>query len=109
MTKYCLSLHINRHIKINKCKKSQAQLIEKAIKILKPKGEMIYSTCSILAEENEEILEKVLQKYNCEIIPINFEGIEEIPKLPTKIKGTLCVCPNELYEGFFIAKIRKNS
>ena len=94
---------------INKCKKSQLQLLEKAIKILKPKGEMIYSTCSILSEENEEIVERVLQKYNCEIIPINFVGIEEIPMLPSKIKGTLCVCPNELYEGFFIAKIRKNN
>ena len=42
-----------------------------------------------------------------EIIPISFEGIESLPVLPTKISGTLCVCPTELYEGFFVAKIRK--
>ena len=42
-----------------------------------------------------------------EIVPINVD--KTIPKLPTKIDGTLCVCPNEEYEGFFVAKIRKIS
>jgi len=23
------------------------------------------------------------------------------------VPGTLCVCPDELYEGFFVAKIRR--
>lgn len=92
---------------INKCKKTQFELLTKAIKLLKPGKEMVYSTCSILSEENEEIVQKILNKFNCEIVPIVLEGIEEIPKLPTKIKGTLCVLPNELYEGFFVAKIKK--
>jgi len=33
--------------------------------------------------------------------------MEELPKLPSKIKGTLCVMPNEEYEGFFVAKLKK--
>ena len=41
-------------------------------------------------------------------VNVNIEGIEDIPLLPTKIEGTLCVCPNGYYEGFFVAKIRKN-
>lgn len=92
---------------INKCKNSQLQLLKKAIKVLKPGKEMVYSTCSILSCENEEILNNVLKTEKVEIVPINFEGIEDLPLLPTSIEGTLCVCPNELYEGFFIAKIRK--
>ena len=92
---------------INKCKNAQLQLLKKAIKVLKPGKEMIYSTCSILSCENEEILNSVLKTEKVEIVPINFEGIEDLPLLPTEIAGTLCVCPNELYEGFFIAKIRK--
>lgn len=92
---------------INKCKNAQLQLLKKAIKVLKPGREMIYSTCSILSCENEEILNSVLKTEKVEIVPINFEGIEDLPLLPTEIAGTLCVCPNELYEGFFIAKIRK--
>ncbi|MCI9286823.1 MAG: RsmB/NOP family class I SAM-dependent RNA methyltransferase [Clostridia bacterium] len=92
---------------INKCKNAQLQLLKKAIKVLKPGREMIYSTCSMLSCENEEILNSVLKTEKVEIVPINFEGIEDLPLLPTEIAGTLCVCPNELYEGFFIAKIRK--
>jgi 16S rRNA C967 or C1407 C5-methylase (RsmB/RsmF family) len=68
---------------------------------------MIYSTCSILSCENEENISKIMKKRKVEIIPIQFNGMERLPLLPTKIEGTLCVCPNELYEGFFIAKIKK--
>ena len=68
---------------------------------------MIYSTCSILQEENENILDKALKSFNAEIIPIKINGIEDIPVLPTKISGTLCVYPNKYYEGFFVAKIKK--
>ncbi len=92
---------------INKCKKTQRELLAKAIKVLKPGKEMVYSTCSILAEENEEIVGQAIERYGCEIVPIYFEKMEEIPTLPTKIEGTLCVAPNELYEGFFVAKIKK--
>lgn len=94
---------------IEKCKKTQLELFKKAIKVLKPGKEMVYSTCSILKEENEEIVNRVLKDGNCEIVPIECEGIEEIPTLPTKIKGTLCIAPNEIYEGFFIAKLRRLS
>ena len=93
---------------IDRSVKTQEELLTKALKILKAGGEMVYSTCSILQEENENILDKVLKEFNIEIIPIEIKGMEEIPTLPTKIKGTLCVCPNKYYEGFFVAKIRKN-
>ena len=93
---------------IEKSIKAQIALLKKALKILKPGSEMVYSTCSILFQENEEILNKALKGINAEIVPINLQGIEDLPLLPTKIKGTLCICPNELYEGFFVAKIRKN-
>lgn len=92
---------------IEKSISSQLALLKKAIKILKPGKEMVYSTCSILSCENEDVVKKILSSENAEIVPIDFEGIESIPVLPTKIDGTLCVCPNELYEGFFVAKIRK--
>ena len=92
---------------INKCKKTQLELLKKAIKILKPEQEMVYSTCSILDCENEEIVKNILKDGKCEIVPINFVGMEEIPILPTKIEGTLCIAPNDLYEGFFVAKLKK--
>lgn len=93
---------------IQKSASSQLALLKKAFKILKKGREMVYSTCSILSYENEDIVNKLLEQENAEIVPIDFEGINELPLLPTKIKGTICVCPNGLYEGFFVAKIRKN-
>lgn len=92
---------------IKKSTSSQMALLKKAINILKPGKEMVYSTCSILKEENEEIVSKVLSNINAEIVPIEFSEMKDLPLLPTKLEGTLCVQPNELYEGFFIAKIRK--
>lgn len=93
---------------VEKSSKSQLTLLKKALKILKPGHEMIYSTCSILSKENEDILNKALKGVNAEIVPIKLNGIEEIPTLPTKLDGAICVCPNKYYEGFFVAKIRKN-
>ena len=91
---------------IERSKKLQIALIKKAIKILKSGKEMVYSTCSILKEENEDIIRKVLNE-GIEIVPIEFDGKETLPQLSTTIKGTLCICPTKYYEGFFIAKLRK--
>lgn len=91
---------------INRSIKTQEELLVKALSILKSGGEMVYSTCSILKDENENVIKKVLKKFNAEIVPI--EKIENISCLPVIIDGTLCVCPSDLYEGFFVAKIRKN-
>lgn len=93
---------------IEKISKTQFDLLNKAINILKPGAEMVYSTCSILYEENEKNIEKVMNMHNIEIVPINLEGTNEMPILSTKIQGTLLLVPNELYEGFFVAKIKKS-
>lgn len=90
---------------IDRSSRTQEELLRKALKILKTGGEMIYSTCSILEQENEEVLRKVVKKSGAEIVPI--EPLDGIPTLPTSLEGTLCVCPTELYEGFFVAKIKK--
>lgn len=92
---------------IDRSVKTQKELIKKAVKVLKVNGELIYSTCSILKEENEKIIEEILKIENMEIIPIDSKMFEGVPLLPVKLEGTICVCPSELYEGFFVAKLRK--
>ena len=92
---------------IEKSKKTQRELLNKAIKILKKGSTMVYSTCSILQEENENIISDILKTKKVELEEINFKGIEELPRLPEKIKGTLLVMPDEEYEGFFVAKLKK--
>ncbi len=92
---------------IEKSVKTQKQLLNKAIKILKKGSEMVYSTCSILQEENEEIIQSILKTGKVEIVPIEIEKLGNLPVLPTSIKGTLCLMPNEYFEGFFVAKLKK--
>jgi len=92
---------------IEKSSKTQLTLLKKAVNLLKPGKELVYSTCSILSIENEKIVENIIKDGKVELVPIEFDGGENFELLPTIIPGTLCVCPNEYYEGFFIAKLRK--
>ena len=109
-TLYLEDPNLNKYftkVLVDKSTKAQFALLKKALRILKPGEEMVYSTCSILQEENEEIVKKAMATAKCEIVKIEFEGMEELPLLPSKIDGTLCIKPTELYEGFYVAKIRK--
>lgn len=109
-TLYTEDPNINKYfttVLVEKSIKAQFALLKKALRILKPGEEMVYSTCSILKDENEEIVKKAMMTAKCEIVKIEFDGMQELPILPTQIEGTLCVMPTEQYEGFYIAKIRK--
>ena len=92
---------------VNRSVKTQYELLKKAVAILKPGQEMVYSTCSILEEENEKNLLKILQNNNVEIVPIDKSLFKGALLLPTQIEGTICICPDKLYEGFYISKIMK--
>lgn len=109
-TLYLEDPNLNKYftkVLVDKSTKAQFALLKKALRILKPGEEMVYSTCSILQEENEEIVRKAMATAKCEIVKIEFEGMDKLPLLPSKIDGTLCIKPTELYEGFYVAKIRK--
>ena len=90
---------------VNRSVKTQKELVDKAIKVLKKDGILVYSTCSILKEENDDIVDYILKNSCMELV--DFDIDLSIPKLSCKYDKTLCVCPNELYEGFFVAKFIK--
>ncbi len=91
---------------IESLKEKQLKILENAGRYLKPKGEMVYSTCSIFKEENIDIVNKFLERNK----EFSLVGIDE--KYRTidinNIKGYLNIYPhrNNL-DGFFIAKIKK--
>ena len=89
---------------IDKVVKVQEELLKKAINLVNPGGIIIYSTCSILKEENERIIEKVQKQV--EIEPISLLENEKDLFLSSEF-GSITICPNENYEGFFIAKLVK--
>lgn len=80
----------------------QEKLLLKALKLLKKGGTLIYSTCSVLPEENGEVVARALKKAGGSLQAIS--APEGIPVLSGP-EGTVTVCPNEIYEGFFVAKI----
>ncbi len=82
----------------------QEKLLRKALKLLKSGSVVVYSTCSVLRSENEMMIEKVMHDGICELLPCNLPF--SVPKLPSP-ENTLLVPPDELYEGFFCAVLRK--
>lgn len=46
---------------IKEISKVQSQILETCSKYLKPGGTLVYSTCSILKEENDKVIEKFLK------------------------------------------------
>lgn len=76
---------------IEEITKIQEKILENCSKYVKKGGELVYSTCSILKKENEDMIYKFIKNNT------NFE----IVKLTQ-------VYQNEKADGFFMAKIRKN-
>jgi tRNA and rRNA cytosine-C5-methylases len=87
-------------------------LLEKTIKtqekLLKKDGELIYSTCSILKKENDEIIQKVIsQNPNIRLEKIDILNKENINMIKGIDGKTITILPNEYFEGFYIAKLVK--
>ena len=94
---------------VDKITRTQKAMLKKALTLLSAGHEMVYSTCSILREENEGVLNAVLPGMNAEIVPIDPAtlGLTADMLLPVMIPGVVCVKPTAMHEGFFVSKVRK--
>ncbi len=90
----------------------QKQMLEQAFQWLKPGGQMIYSTCSLLKREGEEqIAEFLAQNKQAAIEPIDADALG-VPRDWLTSEGCLRTLPSYWPEkggmdGFFIAKLVK--
>lgn len=156
--------------------RTQQTLLRRALEAVPAGGVVTYSTCSVLADENEQVVQAALDgalaagsgatgrpaasgsrdkrnrrgrkgarghkgkdaqvaaRYGalddgwdaesssprgadraqgarhspaCELIPLDPERFPGVPLLPARIDGTLCVRPTDLYEGFFVAQLKR--
>ncbi|WP_435926812.1 16S rRNA (cytosine(1407)-C(5))-methyltransferase RsmF [Dryocola sp. BD613] len=89
---------------------TQRELIASAFHALRPGGTLIYSTCTLNREENQQICQWLLDEWPdaVEIDPLH-ELFPQADKAITK-EGFLHVFP-QIYdcEGFFVARLRKTA
>lgn len=90
--------------KIKDLARQQTYLIRSAFACLKPGGGLVYSTCTSTREENEDVVEWLARKEEgVEIEKISVGGLEDYQ---TK-EGYMRIPQGEIFDSFFVAKIRK--
>lgn len=84
--------------------KVQRDIMENSWQYLKIDGAMVYSTCTLNKEENEQNIEWFLNKHkDCKLEKV-FIGKGDNLKYQNDM---LTVFPNEYMDGFFMAKLKK--
>ena len=65
---------------IKKIARQQKKLLLAAFDNLKKKGELVYSTCSLEPEEDEEVIDFILEKHKDLVVRIVVEGLQVLLK-----------------------------
>lgn len=92
---------------IDEINEIQKKILDNASRYLKPGGVLVYSTCTILSEENQETIKWFLEKNK------DFEICTNIEKIPNEWRsglkdGMLLLLPNKHEcDGFFICCLKK--
>jgi len=102
--------------KVNLLSRLQKQLLQAASKCLKDGGEIVYSTCSLDPEENEEVIDYAVKNLRLKTEGIKIKGIKADEAVRSykkydydeSVKHAVRINPlKNKTEGFFICKLRK--
>ena len=91
---------------IKEIKRLQKKIFDNVYKLLKKGGEMVYSTCTILDNENTNNIEYFLDKYE-DLKVINVEYPDNVVVIKDKFGGSLISYENKYLDGFYIIKFKK--
>lgn len=105
--------------KVKEMVHKQKKLLHSAFLALKEGGILVYSTCTFSPEENEGVIDWFINKFKgkLELLPVKLplknvrEGLLrwQDKKFSPSLRLARRVVPDEIFEGFFLAKIRKIS
>ena len=93
----------------------QKKLLSSAVKCLKKDGEIVYSTCSLEPEENEEVIDFGIRRLGLEVEEIEVKNLKHSSglkewngkKFDKSLENAIRIYPFQNFtEGFFICKLR---
>lgn len=103
--------------RVKELSKMQRWILRSAVSCAKPGGVIVYSTCTLSPEENEDVIEWILRKENGAVItePAHIFGLNTDPGITSWKTKTykltanhlMRILPDQSMEGFFVAKLRK--
>lgn len=103
--------------RIKQFSKLQKWLLRSAISAAKPGAIIVYSTCTLSPEENEDVIDWILKKEkgNVQLEVISIKELKAFPAFLSYKQKTfhpdlqkcLRILPSSEMEGFFVAKLRK--
>lgn len=93
--------------KVAELVKIQKKLFKSAYLSLKNSGIMVYSTCTLNKEENEQVLEWAIEGLGLKLVDINIDIKEAIKGQTIKTEKAMKILPSKNMEGFFVAKLQK--
>ena len=95
----------------------QRWMLRSAVSATKPGGSIVYSTCTMSPEENEDVIDWILEKEKGNVImeDVLLAGASFDPavivwgakQFDTSIEKSVRIYPTNLMEGFYIAKLKK--
>ncbi len=89
---------------------TQRELIDSAFHALRPGGTLVYSTCTLNREENEEVVNWLLQTYPQAVEVLTLDSLFPQAREALTDEGFLHVFPQIFdCEGFFVARLRKTA
>jgi len=100
--KYRLAQDIDSFAELSNLQKEIADCVYEYVK---PEGTLIYSTCTLRKEENEQMVSYLVQNHGFTLESLN-------PYLPMELQnedtrcGYLTLLPSEMSDGFFMARLK---
>lgn len=98
------------------CAVRQTNILNVAVKLVKPGGCLVYSTCTFSPEEDEGVIAEILSKYpdfKVEQLPKRYGASAGKPEwigAPDELVGALRMFPHQIKgEGHFVCRIRRQS
>ena len=94
---------------VKELSKLQRKLLKSAWQAVKQNGVIVYSTCTLNKEENENIIEWAMNELNLKVLDIDLKikNSTEIVSENLELKKAIRILPSKETEGFFIAKLKK--